>query len=61
VPHQKQVGIPVKYEDIKLNLGLGADIIVANKIIVELKSVTTYTVHKKQLLTYLKRTDLKLG
>ena len=59
---KRQVGIPVVYEDIKMELGFRADIIIENKVIVELKSVeTVLDVHKKQLLTYLKITGLKLG
>ncbi|MBI1939195.1 MAG: GxxExxY protein [Ignavibacteriales bacterium] len=59
---QRQIGIPVIYDEVKLELGFRADIIVENKVIVELKSVETILdVHRKQLLTYLKLTDLKLG
>lgn len=59
---QRQKGIPVIYDEVKLELGFRADIIVENKVIIELKSVETILdVHKKQLLTYLKLTDLKLG
>ena len=50
------------YEDIKLDLGFRADMIIGDKIILELKSVENIMpVHKKQLLTYLKLTGLKLG
>ena len=59
---KKQVGIPVVYDDIKLDLGFRADLIVGNKVIIELKSVEKIMpVHKKQLLTYLKLTGMKLG
>ena len=45
-----------------MNLGFRADIIVENKVIIELKSVELIApVHPKQLLTYLKITGLKLG
>jgi GxxExxY protein len=45
-----------------LELGFRADIIVENKVIIEIKSVENLApVHKKQLLTYLKLTRLKLG
>jgi GxxExxY protein len=57
-----QVAIPVKYHEIVLELGFRADLIIENKIIIELKSVEgILPVHKKQLLTYLKLTGLKLG
>ena len=59
---QRQVEIPVVYEEITFKAGFRADIVVENKVIIELKSVETLApVHKKQLLTYLKLTGLKLG
>jgi GxxExxY protein len=59
---KRQQGIPVFYEQIKMELGFRADVIVENKVIVEIKSVETIApVHQKQLLTYLKITNLKLG
>ena len=62
IPCKRQVGIPVVYEDIKLNLGFRADMIIGDKIILELKSVENIMpVHKKQLLTYLKLSNMRLG
>lgn len=59
---ERQVGISVIYEDIKMDLGFMADMIVEDKVIIELKSVENIMpVHKKQLLTYLKLTGMKLG
>lgn len=59
---ERQVTIPVIYENIKMDMGFRADIIVENKVIVEVKSVeNTLPVHKKQLLTYLKLAGMKLG
>lgn len=59
---QRQVAIPVIYDELKMEIGFRADIIVEGKVILELKSVETIlNVHKKQLLTYLKITGLKLG
>jgi GxxExxY protein len=59
---EKEVGIAVHYEDIKLDLGFRADLIVNNLLIVELKAVEkVLPVHKKQLTTYLKLTGMKLG
>jgi len=50
------------HEEIKMEIGFRADIIVDNKVIIELKSIEALApVHYKQLLTYLKLTDLKLG
>ena len=58
----QQVGLPVYYEEIKLELGFRVDLIVADKVIIEIKSVEALApVHRKQLLTYLRLTDLRLG
>jgi len=58
----RQIGIPVNYESVHLDIGFRADLIVENKVIMELKSVENILpVHKKQLLTYLKLTGLKVG
>jgi GxxExxY protein len=59
---EKEVGIPINYDEIELDLGFRADIIVENLVIVELKSVEkVLPVHKKQLMTYLRLSDKKLG
>ncbi len=59
---KRQVSIPIEYEGIKFDEGFKADIIVENKVILELKSVESVTkAHKKQILTYLKLTGYKLG
>ncbi len=58
----RQKSIPVYWKDIKMDIGFRTDLIVENKVIIELKSVETIApVHPKQLLTYLKITELKLG
>jgi GxxExxY protein len=58
----RQAGIPVQYESVRLDLGFRADLIVADMVILELKSVeTVLPLHKKQLLTYLKLTGKKVG
>lgn len=58
----RQQALPVIYESVKLDEGFRADIIVEGKVIVELKSVETLApVHKKQLLTYLRLSDKRLG
>jgi GxxExxY protein len=57
-----QVPIPVVYNEIRLDLGFRADIIVEKKVIIEIKSVENIAeVHHKQVLTYLKLTGIKLG
>lgn len=57
-----QIGLPVHYEDVRLEVGFRVDLVVDGKVIVEIKSVEVLApVHKKQLLTYLRLTDLRLG
>lgn len=58
----RQKAIPVIWKEMKMEIGFRADLIINNKVIIEIKSVEhVLPVHKKQLLTYLKLTDLKLG
>lgn len=58
----RQQPIPVVYERVRLEEGFRADIIVENKVIIEIKSVESLApVHKKQLLTYLRLTNKRLG
>ena len=58
----RQKGIPVIWNEKKMDLGFRADLIIENKVIIELKSVEVLApVHPKQLLTYLKITGIKLG
>jgi GxxExxY protein len=59
---ERQKPIPVIWDDIHLDIGFRSDLIVENKVIIEIKSVEQISnVHPKQLLTYLKITDMKLG
>ncbi len=59
---KRQVGISVTYDDVKMDIGFRADIIVAEKLIVEIKSIEIITpVHAKQVITYLRLTGIKLG
>ena len=59
---QAEQPIPVIWDDMHLELGFRADVIVGDSVIVETKSVeAVHPVHKKQLLTYLKLTDKKIG
>jgi GxxExxY protein len=58
----RQQAIPVIWEEVKLDIGFRSDIIVENKVIIEIKSIELLApVHYKQLLTYLRLTGLKLG
>jgi len=59
---ERQKAIPLIHEEIRLEAGFRADMIVENKVLVEIKSVQALAdVHFKQVLTYLKLTGLKLG
>ena len=58
----RQVPIPIQYEDLDFDEGFRADIIVEGKVILEFKSVEQIAkVHYKQLFTYLKLADKRLG
>lgn len=59
---KSQKSLPFVYADIKFDCGFRLDLVVEDTIILELKSVDTLAdVHHKQLLTYLKLTDKRLG
>jgi GxxExxY protein len=59
---QTQVPLPVIYEDIRLEQGFRIDLLIDECVIIEVKSVDSITdIHYKQLTTYLKLTDLRLG
>lgn len=59
---RKEVPVPVYYGGERLELGFRLDLLVENKVIIEIKSVENLAgVHHKQVMTYLKITDLKLG
>lgn len=58
----RQQAIPLVHEKIRLEVGFRADVIIENKVILELKSVEALAdIHYKQVLTYLKLAKLKLG
>ncbi|MEW6607362.1 MAG: GxxExxY protein [bacterium] len=58
----RQVPIPIEYQGIKFDEGFRTDILVENKVIIELKSVESVNkAHKKQVLTYLRLSGCKLG
>lgn len=57
-----QAPLPMVYETIRVDIGYRLDLLVENKVIIELKSVEKLTeVHYKQLITYLKLSGMKLG
>lgn len=62
IPVQSQVGVEMNYKGVNIGEGLRLDLLVDNQIIVELKSVEELKpVHHKQLLTYLRLMDKRLG
>ncbi len=59
---RQQVPMPFVYKEVKMDVGYRIDILVENKVIIEIKSLETLApVHFAQLLTYLKLSDKKLG
>lgn len=59
---ERQKPLPVNWSGIKLDIGFRADLIVENKVLLEIKSVEQISeIHGKQVLTYLKITKMKLG
>lgn len=59
---ERQKAIPVVFEEVKMELGFRADIIVENKVLVEIKSVEALAlVYEKQVVTYLSLTGLQIG
>jgi len=62
ISFERQKPIAFIYDDIRMDIGFRADVVVENKVIIEIKSVESLApVHHKQLLSYLKLTDKKLG
>jgi len=58
----REQAIPLVYGNVKLDIGFRADLIVEGKVIIEIKSVEAIApVHRKQLLTYLRLADKRLG
>ena len=58
----KEVSRPIEYKDITLNHGYRIDLLVENKIVIELKTVEKFTdVHMAQILTYMKLGDYPIG
>ncbi len=59
---ERQVRVPVEYERVRFDEGYRLDLLVEDKVIVEIKSIEQIAaVHKKQLLTYLRLTNKRLG
>jgi len=59
---QKQVPMPLVYKEIKLDAGYRVDLVIEDKVIVEIKSVDAIAdIHKAQLMTYMKLSRVKIG
>ena len=59
---EHQVGLPLIYEDIKLDVGYRIDLLIEKKVIIEIKSIEALAdIHHKQVMTYLRHSKLKLG
>lgn len=59
---EKQKPLPLVYEEVKLEIGYRVDMLVENKVIIEIKSVDALNdIHLAQVLTYLKLSNCKLG
>ena len=57
-----QLALPVHYEEVRLDIGFRVDLLVGNKVVVEIKSVEAIVpVHRKQLETYLRLMGKRLG
>ena len=59
---EKQKGLPLIYKDVKLDIGYRLDLLVENKVIIELKACQEMNdIHLAQMITYLKLSECKLG
>ncbi|OIP29557.1 MAG: GxxExxY protein [Deltaproteobacteria bacterium CG12_big_fil_rev_8_21_14_0_65_43_10] len=62
ISFKRQVDLPVKYKEVKLDCGYRIDLLVEEEVIIELKTVEKLLpIHEAQLLTYLKMMDKRLG
>jgi len=57
-----QLALPIQYKEIKIDAGYRIDLLVEDEVIVELKAVDSIQpIHKAQLLSYLKMSNLRIG
>jgi len=62
IKFQRQVPLPLNYKGLKLDCGYRLDLLVEDKVVVELKTVEAIApIHEAQMLTYLKLRDLRIG
>jgi GxxExxY protein len=59
---EKEKGLPLIFQEIKLDIGYRLDLLVENKVVVEIKAIEAFTdIHTAQVLTYLKLSGCKVG
>jgi len=62
ISYERQKELPVEYKGVKLDCGYRLDVLVENRLIVELKACESLEkIHEAQLLTYLKLTNIRIG
>ena len=62
IPYQREVPVPIVYKDMRLETAFRADIVVAEEVLLELKSVERFSpVHEAQILTYLRVLGYRVG
>ena len=62
IPFRQQVSLPVTYKSVRLDCGYRMDLVVADQVVVELKTVERLLpIHEAQLLTYLKLSGIRTG
>jgi len=62
ISYQSQVGLPVTYRDRTLDCGYRLDLVIENRLIIEIKAVATLEpIHEAQILTYLRLSNLHTG
>ena len=62
IAFERQVSVPVRYKEVKLDAGFRIDVWVERKVVVEVKAVEKLLpIHEAQVLTYLKLSDCRLG
>lgn len=62
IKFQMEVNLPVKYKEVNVSCGYRIDLLIENKIIVELKCVDEFhPIHEAQILTYMKLSGIRIG
>ena len=62
IPYKQQLALPIRYKSVEIDCAYRIDLLVADEIIIELKSVSQLTaIHEAQILTYMKLANVKTG